>query len=252
MLLKFLVIITCIFTVSWTFSQGELPSNNFLLSKIFGIKVEDSTYSRAATKDEINTFDDGDSLTYQIVFKELTRLNHEKYLIVITQAEYGSQHGHQIGNTGIYFFQPKDSTYTLSDSIVLNSQPIGITPAFEIINIGQRNKALLWTFESRGNQHHEKTISFHHILPGQLDYLFSIESEYSNVEWRYPEDPEEPCDAYSWVETYSIRTSDAEWYDVIIERIEYDYEKGCIGRVFSEKFLKKLIYKDGQYTELAE
>ena len=117
------------------------------------------------------------------------------------------------------------------------------------LNIGQKNKALLWTFESTGNQHYEKSITFHLLQPGELSFLFTIESEYSNVAWKTPEDPEAPCDAYSWIETYSIRSSDAEWFDVIVERIEYDYEKGCVGRVLAEKSLKMFIYKDGRYIE---
>ena len=160
---------------------------------------------------------------------------------MITQAAFGSQHGHQFGNTGIYYFKTDEDSLILSDSIIANTQPIGDQPEFKIINIGVRNKALLWTFESTGNRHYEKTITFHHLQPGELTYLFSVESDYTNLASNPAESPEAPCEAYSSIETYSIRSSDADWFDVVVERIEYDYEKGCVGRIVSDKYLKKFI-----------
>ena len=121
-------------------AQSETPLDSLLLNKIFG-ESRNNSIIRAASEVEKDMFDDGDSLTYQIVFKENTRLNHEKFLIIIVQADYGSQHGHQIGNTGIYFFQPQDSTYILRDSIIINSQPIGTAKEFDILEYRSKEQS---------------------------------------------------------------------------------------------------------------
>lgn len=247
--LKPLLFISVLFLYQLGFSQDELPTNNLLLSKIFESSIKDSTYTRAATENEMETFDDRDSLTYQVVFKEIIRLNHEKYLIVIIQAEYGSQHGHQFGNTGIYFFQSNENDLFVTDSIVVNMEPIGISGEFDICKIGLKNQALMWTFESSGNQHYEKNISFHLLEPGKLTHLFTVDSEYSNIANVSSGNKDEPCEGFESEETYAIRTSDAEWFDVIVERREFEFENGCLERFQSKKFIKKLSFKNGRYIE---
>ncbi|MCB0478662.1 MAG: hypothetical protein KDC84_10885 [Crocinitomicaceae bacterium] len=247
MKIRFVIILLCFFPELW--GQHTI-SDSLLLAKIFGSTDPDGqTFTCIDCKDE-SMYSYQDEVVFKIVFKSEIVLDEEALLLVIAEAPYGTQHGHQFGYQHLYFFKRQDKDWSIVDSIVMEDlTPIGDQSEFSIVDIGKNKKALISTFQSTGNHHLETTLSIDLIERSKLTFLFSINAEYSNLAFMEPVSVGEDCPGESYEETYEIIPSDSEWYEIRVHRKEFAYSRGCRDAILKLDVEKRFFYFEEKYLE---
>ena len=228
----------------------ELPADSLILKCIFGKTDKDGkTYTCPYDGNE-NIYSYEKSLVYRISFKTAVTLDNKDLILTIAEAPYGTQHGHQFGIWNIYFFKSSANGLVLVDSIKSDGpEPIGDKSEFEIVDIGKNRKAIIFTFQSTGNQHFENTKYVDLLTIHQLKYLMTINSEYDNSVWKMPDSDTAKCSAEKFRESFEILKSDKEWYDIRVHRVDYKFTAGCQNSVIASESEKVYVYTDGKYTE---
>lgn len=159
-------------------------------------------------------------------------MNEQEILIVICDATCFMLHGHIFGFRNKYFIKRNSNDFIVVKRYeVEEPNPIGDTPEMQIIWIGKSKSALISPFNSTGNQHYERNITFSLITFEGFKELINIPMDYSNEAWIDTNIPEqEDCKIRSHMSTFKVIESDKEWFDINVDKTIDKYSKGCTDR----------------------
>lgn len=245
--MKYPALLTALIVSINCYSQ-DIPSDSIIFCKVFG-KTDKCgiTYSCKYDGESVFGYDD---VVYRVGFVKKVKIDNKDLILTILEAPYGLQHGHQLGYQNIYFLKSLPNDFVILDSIKSEGLiPIGDERDYEIVNIGKNRQALIFTFQSSGNSHFEKTKIINLLELNKITELFTINLEYDNSEWNVPDSESDDCKAERYEESYYIIPNEKDWHDIKIHPIDYKFSKGCQDYFISSE--KDMVYTffNGKYIE---
>ena len=201
------------------FSQS-LPSDSTILLTIFGTVNEGGKSTTVLKPEELlGEFSEDSLLSYGVTFKENIFFDNQEITFVIIQAEDSMLHGHIFGFTNTYYIKKNNSKFDIIYKLEAKEpEPIGDNPEPNIIKIGKSKSALVTTFQSSGNRHVQRDLSFSLIMFKGIVHLLNVNMDYSNEAWINVDEiaQNDACPINSKHSTFKIIETDNEWYDIQI------------------------------------
>jgi hypothetical protein len=226
----------------------ELPTDSILIEKVYGkCDSKSESFTRKHNEDEFQ-HPYFENITYRIKHKEIVNLNDKELLLLITEAPFIYQHGHVLGYMDIHYLEKINNDWKLINSII-SEKPLGDESNYEILIIGINKLALTSIFQSSGNRHFEKTISFYYLQLSESNLLFKMTLEYDNLISKQPDSETAECEAEKHQSSFEIIESENEWFDIKENRTNYILSKGCENEKVESEYEILYSYDRGKYIE---